>query len=214
MKYIFLATKKGLVKKSSLEKFANIRSSGLIAINLSRHDELCWANLTNGNNEVMLITYLGKAIKFREADVRPMARDTIGVRGIKLNKDDFVVAMEIIKELKKKKGSRLKPYNDLLVVMERGLGKRTNVNQFPLQRRGGRGVKVANITEKTGKVISAQLVNQNIEQVVLTSKHAQIIKLPLRNIPRLNRTTQGVILMRFSRKDDRAVAATLLEKES
>lgn len=214
-KFLFLVTRKGTVKKTTIEQYANIRSSGLIAIKLAAGDELCWAKVTSSRNHILIVSHQGKSIRFSEKDVRPTARDTMGVRGIKLLKDDYAIGMEILPEkTQKPEDGRRKVFNDILVIMEKGLGKRTDFSEFPLQNRGGQGVKVAEVTEKTGEVVCCQLVNEGVEQVVLTSKMAQIIKLPLRNIPRLGRATQGVILMRFGKDSPDAVAAvTYLEKE-
>jgi DNA gyrase subunit A len=215
LKYLFMVTKNGTVKKTEIEKFANIRSSGLIAIKLEAGDELSWTKTTSGNNHLLLVSHEGKSIKFHEKDVRPTGRDTMGVRGIKLQKGDWVVGMEVLpSKIEQPKDKRKRVFKDILVVMENGIGKRTDISEFPLQKRGGQGVKVAEVTEKTGKVICCQLVSEDVEQVVLTSKQAQIIKLPLRNIPRLGRATQGVILMRFAKNANDSVAAvTYLRKE-
>jgi DNA gyrase subunit A len=109
---------------------------------------------------------------------------------------------------------RRKSFEDVLIVMERGLGKRTAVKEWPLQKRGGQGVKAAEVTDKTGKIVTCMAVDENVEQIILTSRSAQVIKLPLKNIPQLGRATQGVILMRFSSKTDSVAAVTYLEKES
>ena len=213
-KFLFMVTKKGTVKKTKIEKFANLRTSGLIAIKLDRGDELCWVKPTTGKNHILLISHLGKSIHFNEHEVRPTGRDTMGVRGILLKKpNDYVVDMEVFDpQTRKPKDRRRKFFRHLLVIMEKGIGKRTNLSEFPLQKRGGQGVKVANVTSKTGNVICSQLVSQQIDQVVLTSKKAQIIKLPLKNIPILQRPTQGVILMRFSKLNDTIAAVTVLKK--
>ncbi|OGV89946.1 DNA gyrase subunit A [Microgenomates group bacterium RBG_19FT_COMBO_39_10] len=212
-RYLIMATKKGTVKKTSLRNFKKIRSSGLIAIKLNRGDELCWVKPTTGKDQVLLVTRKGKSIRFNEADARPMGRDTIGVRGILLKEDDQVVAMEVFPaKAKKPKDRRLKHFRDVLVVMEKGLGKRTNIRYHPIQKRGGVGVKAANVTEKTGKIVSYQLVTQKDKQVILSSKRGQVIKLPLKNIPQLGRSTQGVILMRFSKPGDSVAAMTCLKK--
>lgn len=214
-KFLFLVTQKGTVKKTASSKYGNIRSSGLIAIKLAPGDELCWAKLTSGNNHLLLVSHNGKSIRFHENDVRSTARDTMGVRGIKLIKEDYVVGMEILPEkIKEPEDRRKKIFNEVLVVTEKGLGKRTDIQEFPIQKRGGQGVKVAEVTDKTGKVVCCQLVDESVEQVILTSKMAQIIKLPLRNIPRLGRATQGVILMRFTKDSSDSVAAvSYLDKE-
>jgi len=215
IKYLFMVTKNGTVKKTEIEKFANIRSSGLIAIKLEAGDELSWAKTTSGNNHILLVSHEGKSIKFHEKDVRPTGRDTMGVRGIKLQKGDWVVGMEVLpSKIEQPQDKRKRVFKDILVVMENGIGKRTDISEFPLQNRGGQGVKVAEITPKTGKVMCSQLVTDEIEQVILTSKQAQIIKLPLRNIPRLGRATQGVILMRLDKNSKDTVAAVAyLKKE-
>ncbi|MFZ5366288.1 MAG: DNA gyrase subunit A [Patescibacteria group bacterium] len=214
-KFLLLVTKKGTVKKTSLLDYENIRSSGLIAIKLSQGDALCWAHATSGEDQVLLVSHEGKSIKFSEKDIRPTARDTMGVRGIMLKKDDFVVGMEVFPAKQEKPvDGRKKVFRNILVVMEKGIGKRTDLQEFPLQKRGGMGVKVAEITQKTGKIACARMVNEQIEQVILTSKFAQVIKLPLKNIPRLGRATQGVILMRFSDPEDLVAAVTCLEKET
>ena len=212
-RYLFMATKKGMVKKTALKQFTHIRRSGLIAIRLKQGDELCWVKPTTGKNHVLLVSYQGKSIRFDENDVRPMGRDTRGVRGIRLKKGDFVVGMEIFKaKPQKPKDRRRRYFRDLLVIMEKGLGKRTALKEYPLQKRGGVGVKVANVTPKTGKIVTSQLVTHQVKQIILTSKKAQVIKLPLKNIPRLGRDTQGVILMRFSKPNDTLAAITCLKK--
>ncbi|RJR25492.1 DNA gyrase subunit A [Candidatus Microgenomates bacterium] len=212
--FLFMVTKKGIVKKTEVSKFENVRSSGIIAIKLAGGDELCWTKITSGDNHILLISHEGKAIRFNEKDVRPTARDTMGVIGINLSKEDYVVGMEALPaKTESPQDKRKKVFKDILVVMERGLGKRTGFSEFPLQKRGGMGVKVAEITPKTGKVVCSQFVDENVEQVILTSKQAQIIKLPVKNIPRLGRATQGVILMRCGHDGDSVCAVSCLKKE-
>jgi len=213
-KFLLLVTKNGTVKKTKIEEYRNIRASGLIAIKLGPKDALSWAHVTSGEDEILLVSHLGKSIKFSEKDIRPTARDTMGVRGVMLKKDDFVIGMEVIpKEQEETTDRRRKTFREILVVMEKGIGKRTDFSEFPLQKRGGMGVKIAEITQKTGNIACAKMVNEEIDQVILTSKFAQVIKLPLKNIPRLGRATQGVILMRFSNPADLIAAVTCLEKE-
>lgn len=212
-KNLVLTTKKGIIKKTSLKKFANIRTSGLIAIKLNKDDQLCWAKFTTGDDQILLISRDGKSIRFNEADVRSMGRDTIGVRGINLKTDDFVIGMETFtKNRIKSKDKRKKTFRDILIITEHGIGKRTPVANYPIQKRGGIGVKTANLTEKTGKIAAALLVNEKIGQIIITSKKAQVIKLPLKNIPTLGRNTQGVILMRFSKKQDTCATISCLKK--
>lgn len=218
-KFILLATRRGMVKKTSLDQFANIRTNGIIAIKLSKiksgeEDQLVWAAITEGSNHVLMISHEGKSIRFSEKDIRPTGRDTMGVVGMKLAKaDDYVVGMEILPEkLTPPEDKRLNWMRNLVVVMERGIGKQTMIEQFPVQKRGGQGVKVANVTPKTGKLVGARLVTEDAEQVVLTTKSAQVIKMPLKNVPALSRPAQGVILMRL-KADDKVTALTVLGEE-
>jgi DNA gyrase subunit A len=213
-KFLFMATKNGKVKKTVIGKFAKIRSNGIIAMKLKPDDQLIKVVPTDGKNNIMLVSHEGKAIKFSESEVRPMGRATSGMKGMRLKKGDYVVGAETFPEKPGKlKDKRRRQFRDLLAVMEKGLGKRTPTSDFPLQKRAGMGVKVAHITPKTGKITAALLVNQNISQIVITSKKAQVIKLPLKNIPRLGRATQGVILMRFAKENDSVAAVTRLRKK-
>jgi DNA gyrase subunit A len=142
-----------------------------------------------------------------------MGRATTGVTGIKLEKDDELIGMEVFPAKENiPTDKRKKFFRDILTVAEKGLGKRTPIHLFPVQKRAGKGVKAAVVTPKTGNLKTAIMVTQNIDQVVITSKMGQVIKLPLKNIPQLGRATQGVILMRFADKGDSAVAAAVLEK--
>lgn len=202
--YVFLTTRNGTVKKSSVSEFENIRKNGMIAIKLDAGDELVWSNLTNGDNQVLLVTKMGKSIKFAEKAVRPMGRATMGVRGILIGKDDQVIGMEVV-------GKDENP--NVLSVMENGLGKKTPISQFPLQNRGGQGVKVAKVSDKTGMVVVAQIIPEKAGEVILTSKRGQIVRLGLSSVPKLGRDTQGVILMRFSNASDKISAATCVESE-
>jgi DNA gyrase subunit A len=205
VKFLLMATLNGTIKKTKLSEFENIRSSGIIAIKLESGDSLKWVKPTSGSDVVLLVSKEGKSIKFKEDDVRPTARDTMGVRGIELKHDDYVVGMEIVDAADKNK--------DIMIVTENGLGKRTAISAWPLQKRGGQGVKAAALTDKTGKIVSCVGISKQVDQIVLTSKSAQIIKLPLKGIPQLGRDTQGVILMRFAQKGDSIAAVTHLEKE-
>ena len=190
-----------------------MRASGLIAIKLLSGDKLTWVKQTSGQDHVLLVAASGKAIRFSESDARPMGRDTQGVRGINLKKGDYVVGMiNFSKEPIKESGARSRPFRDILIVTEHGLGKRTEISEFPLQRRGGIGVKAAKINDKTGKVVAAKLVDQTTDQILITSKKAQVIKLPFKNIKRIGRDTQGVILMRFAKAGDLVAAVTTTDK--
>lgn len=200
--FIFMATKKGTVKKTRLSAYENIRRSGLVAVKLESKDELIWAKLSTGDDDVLLVSHEGKSIKFSEKEVRSTGRDTMGVRGLLISPNDYVMGMEIINDENKS--------NDFLAVMEKGIGKKTRVTDFPKQHRGGQGVKVAQITEKTGKVAYAGLIPPDCQNLVLTSSKGQVVKVPITSVPKLSRATSGVILMRFSDKSDSVAAATCL----
>ncbi|MDP3724625.1 MAG: DNA gyrase subunit A [bacterium] len=200
--FAFMATKAGTVKKTLVDEYGNIRRSGMIAIKLSPGDELRWVRHTGGSDDVLMVTRNGQSIRFSEMDVRPTARDTMGVRGILLGKGDVVIGVDLIDE---EKGT-------FLSIMERGLGKRTDIHQWALQGRGGRGVKAAQMSAKTGPVVGAFFVRPKIKTVILTSKRGQVIKLPIESVPLLGRQTQGVILMRLPQNDSIS-AVTPLELE-
>ncbi len=202
-KYVFLSTKKGTVKKTALSEFENIRRNGIAAMKLDPGDELVWSRLTDGSQDVILTTQEGKAIRFSEKSVRPLGRSTMGVRGIKLQKDDAVTGMDVINKDDKA---------DLLTIMENGLGKKTSVDLFRGQTRAGQGVKVAKVTPKTGTVVFAQVVPANCNEFIMTSKKGQVVKLEIASVPRLSRDTQGVILMRFSHANDAVISATCIEE--
>jgi len=201
-KYLFMATKAGTVKKTDISDFEKVRRSGLIAINLSKGDELRWVLPTTGKDEVIITTSSGQAIHFRETDVRPMGRNAAGVRGIKLKKGDEVVGMDVV--LKGQKG------NQLLVFTQNGFGKRSDLRAYKIQRRGGSGIKAVKITPKTGKLVSAHVVNaDDLEgDLICSSAKGQIIRVPLKSIPLLGRATQGVRVMRFNLGDE--IAATTI----
>jgi len=212
--YILLATKNGTIKKTTIDKFKNIRQSGLAAIKLDPLDQLIWAKLTSGNDQIFMVTHNGKCIRFNESDTRPMGRHTRGVRGVLLKESDYLVGLDIIPQsiaalAKEKKGSF---FRHLLVVTENGIGKRSDVYLYPLQKRGGVGVKVANLTPKTGLIAAAQVVTESDENIILVSKKAVTISLPLKNIPILSRNTKGVILMRFKTGDDKVSALTVMKR--
>jgi DNA gyrase subunit A len=204
--YVFLTTRNGTVKKSKLSEFENIRKNGMIAIKLDKGDELVWSNITTGSDHVLIVTKEGKAIKFSEDQVRPMGRATTGVRGIKIDSGkDQVIGMAVVSKTNAA---------SLLAIMENGLGKKTLVKQFPLQGRGGQGVKVAKVTPKTGQVVVAQIIPDKCEEIIITSKKGQIVKLSISDVPQLSRDTQGVILMRFSHDSDGIASATCIEKSN
>ena len=212
-KYISLVTRNGLVKKSAVKLYKNIRQSGIIAIVLNKGDQLVWGKITTGEDDIMLITHQGKSIRFSEKEVKASQRDTKGVRGITLKPNDYVVGVEAITpELIAAAGTKDEP--TLLIITERGLGKRTKFSQYPKQKRSGLGVKVAEINQKTGPVAAARMVTKEHKDVVITTKEGQTIRLPLtkKSVPILTRPTQGVILMRL-KPNDKVVAVALTFKK-
>lgn len=212
--FIFCATKNGLVKKTPIIEYSNIRNSGKIGIVLKDNDSLIKAQVTDGNNYILLVTHQGKSIKFKEADVNPTGRASQGVKGISLKKDDAVIAASTF-EINpiRPDDKRKKFFREILVVTENGLGKRTDVDEYPEQGRGGQGVKVAELSDKTGNLATARLITEADEQAVITTKAAQVIKLPIKNIKVLGRSTQGVILMRPAKGDVVTSVTTLQESE-
>lgn len=202
-KYLFMCTKQGNVKKTPVEEYASIRKNGLISIKLDSNDTLGWVHPTSGNDELILVSLHGQSIRFSEKDTRPTHRDTSGVRGVKLSKDDFVVSANKITDVTS---------DQLLVVMENGLGKKTPVSSWTKQGRGGSGVKAAQVTEKTGLIVTAEIVDTEGDTLVLTSNKGQLIKIPIKQVPTLQRQTQGVILMRM-RVAEKVAAAVVVSKE-
>jgi DNA gyrase subunit A len=207
-KFVALATKLGLVKKSAVKRFDNIRSTGIIAIALNDNDELVRGQITDGSNELFLGTYNGKSIRFSEHEVKESSRDTKGVRGISIKKDDYVVAFEKISdEIRKDENA------GIVTITENGIGKRSPIDQYPIQKRSGLGVKVSDITKKTGKVASIRLMTSDHKELVITTEQGQTIKLlnDKRTLPMLTRPTQGVILMKLA-KGDKVVTTALTDK--
>jgi len=201
-KFFFMCTARGTVKKTSLAEYVNIRKNGLIAIKLDAGDVLGWVSPTTGDDNAIIVSYEGKSIRFSEKQVKATHRDTSGVRGIKLGKEDAVVSLNIIGKVE----------SELLVVMENGLGKKTLTSAWNRQGRGGQGVKAAQITAKTGRIVTAQVVDKNMDTLVLTSTKGQLIKMDLKQVPTLQRQTQGVILMR-TRMGEKVAAATVVSSK-
>lgn len=189
--YLFMATTHGTVKKTPLADYANIRTNGLIAIKLDDGDELRWIKKTDGESDVIISTSAGQAIRFNEKDARPMGRAARGVRGVRLRPRDWVVGMDIVTS----------DEQTLLVISERGFGKRTKVTHFPSHKRGGVGIKAALVTTKTGPIISVQTIDPDMTDAILVSQNGQTIRLSLADIKLLGRTTQGVTIMRLSEGD-------------
>ena len=187
---LFMCTKRGVVKKTSFEQYQNVRQSGIIAINLDKADELKWVRMTNGDNEVIISTSQGQAIRFHERDVRAMGRTARGVRGIRLRKGDEVVGMDVVEE-----GSHI------FVISQLGYGKRTKVDQFTAHARGGVGIRSAVVNKKTGDLMGVKALMNGESEVLIISTQGQIIRLGLKDIPELSRATQGVRIMRLNDGD-------------
>ena len=200
--FILMATKKGTVKKTPFQQFANIRNNGIISIRLDKEDELLWVKITNGKKNVMLTTKNGKAIVFKEPEIRPTGRSSMGVRGIGIEGDDEVASADVFGDDEFKK--------DVLVIGEKGVGKKTKLAFFKGQHRGGKGVKITSVDQKIGKIAFVQIIQPEDTTVIITSTHGQIVKIEIKSIPSRSRTAKGVILMRFSKANDKIVSATLV----
>ena len=199
---VLMATKYGVVKKTSFSNFANIRNNGIIAIKLDQKDELLWVKMTDSNKFTILATKNGKAIIFNEKEIRPTGRSSRGVRGINLEKEDNIISADAFSQ---------KEFNkDLFVISDKGIGKKTKLSMFKGQHRAGKGVKVASLDEKFGNVAFSQIINEQQTTAIITSKLGQTVKIPLSSIPSRSRSAKGVILIRLSKKEDRVAAATLI----
>jgi DNA gyrase subunit A len=199
--YLFFATRQGRVKRTSLDQFQSVRSTGMIAIGLEPNDELAWVKTTTGGDHVMLLTEQGQAIQFRESDVRPMGRPAAGVNGINLAPKDRVIAFEVVQE-----GS------DVLVVAAKGLGKRTSPDRFPVQGRGGKGVVAMKLTNRTGQIVGAGMTRPE-DHVMLLSANGILIRIAASQISLIGRDTQGVTLMRLAANDSVASMTIVTPKE-
>ena len=194
IKYLIMGTEQGVVKKTSLTEFKNIRRSGLIAINLKKGDLLKNVCKTTGDNDIVMVTSKGQSIRFREKDVREMGRTASGNRGIKIKKDDKVVGMDVIKNDKN--------YEEfLLVITENGFGKQTALKEYRVQQRGGSGIKALNVTSKTGNLAVFNVLLGDEEDLIVISRKGHVIKSNINLVPKLSRTTQGVRLMRLAPHD-------------
>jgi DNA gyrase subunit A len=201
--YLFMATVKGTIKKTPLKDYANIRTNGLIAIRLDDGDELRWIKKTTGQNDVIISTSAGQAVRFNEKDARPMGRAARGVRGARLRPNDWVVGMDIVVD----------DEQTLLVISEKGFGKKTKVSNFPSHKRGGVGIKAAVVTAKTGPIISVKTIDPDMAEALLISKNGQTIRLSLNDIKLLGRTTQGVTIMRLADGDSVSSIGLMPEKK-
>lgn len=199
--YLFFATRQGLVKKTPLSEYANVRSSGLIAISLQEGDGVVDVKLTNGNEEIILVSSAGYAIRFHEQDVRPMGRDTRGVKGITLDEGARVIGMDLVR-----------PDSEMLVVTRNAMGKRTSLDEYPVYTRGAHGVKTINLTERTGELVAIKTVREQ-DELFLISENGIIIRIPVAQVRQTGRVAQGVTLMNLEPGDSLVALALVQVKE-
>ena len=200
-KYIVMATEQGTVKKTVLSAYSNVRKGGIIAINLEAGDRLVEAKLSEGNNDIIIGTKEGMAVRFNEKDVRDMGRTATGVRGIKLEKNDKVIGMIVVKNA-----------TTLLVVTEKGFGKRSEIEEYRLTHRGGKGVITVKTSDKNGSLIAMKEVNDGDELVIITSG-GMVIRQSVSEIRVMGRNTQGVRLIRLGEGDEIADIARVIPEE-
>jgi DNA gyrase subunit A len=211
-KYVFFATRNGTVKKTPLKDFSNVMSRGIIAIGIEKEDELVAASCTDGNQIVFLASHDGQAIRFDEENVRPMGRPAYGVRGMDLDRGDYIVGMAITPKVRKKAKNGEEPEANLILsVTEQGYGKRTDVDEYRLQTRGGKGVINVKTTARNGKVVSIMLVNEESEAMVI-SQFGKIIRIDTKKIREVGRSSQGVHLLHLE-EGDRVAAASVIPPE-
>ncbi len=205
-KYLVMETQMGVIKKVAISDFASVRKNGLIAIKLKPHDILEWVEPSTGKDSIIVATAYGQAIKFNEKDIRPMGRSAAGVKSIKLKKDDKVIGMSVINHGVKEANLQV------LAISQNGFGKRTKLNNYRLQSRGGSGIKTAKTNSKTGLLVALKIVNAKAldEDIIIISKLGQIIRLPLGSVSLLGRATQGVRLMKFKNEKDTVANVTLI----
>jgi len=189
-RYMMMATRRGAIKKTRMSEYANVRRNGLIAINLQRGDELLWVTPTSGEDELILATRQGKAVRFKEQEVRATGRDTQGVIGVRFINGDGLAGMSVVKE-----------GGDLLVISERGYGKRTPLSEYPLHHRGGQGVFTLKVTNRVGGVAAVRVVDDPEEEILLITLQGMVLRTTVGSISRIGRQTQGVIVMRVPEGD-------------
>lgn len=205
-KFLVMVTKNAVLKKVALTEFKNIRRSGLIAIKLKPGDRLRWVKPSSGKDHIILVSANGQSIRFKEADVRGMGRNASGVRGMRLKGSDEVTGMDILND------GQAGEAEQLLIVMANGYGKRTTLSAYKVQGRGGSGIKTAKITDKTGKIAAAMIIETKAEHqdIIVISNKGQVIRLPLKSISVLGRDTQGVRVMKFNDPKDKVANVTLV----
>lgn len=207
-KYFVMATAEGHIKKTEIEKYDNIRKTGIIAIGLKGKDELKWVKTAKDGDVIIEVSEKGQAICYKEGDARPMGRSASGVTGMRLRTGDHVMAMDVVKHDGSETFGATSP--DMLIVLENGFGKRTLLKNFHIQKRGGMGIRAANCTPKTGNVIGMHIAHDELGDVILASRKGQFIRMELNKIKRLGRDTQGVTLMKL-REDDKVSSVALIE---
>ena len=205
--FLIMATKHGIIKKVDGLAFESVRKSGLIAIKLKKDDVLRWVKVSYGKDHVLLVTRMGKAIRFKEGAVRPMGRNAAGVRALRLGKADEVVGMDVAYTATVEHPATVN--NNVLVVMEHGYGKQTPLKEYKLQGRGGSGILTGKITAKNGGIVNALIVGEETEELVAMSERGQVIRTSVKTIPVLGRATQGVRIMKLEEKDKIASVTTL-----
>ncbi len=202
-KFILMATRRGMVKKTSLMSYSRPRSGGIIALNIKKDDELVAVRITNGNSEIFLSSHEGKAIRFDESKVRAVGRGAIGVRGLKINPKDRLVSLESVED----------PESQILTITEKGFGKRTRVSGYRKTNRGGKGVKTVDITKKNGKVIGVFQVTNATQLILITSPKGKVIRVNVSEIRSTGRVAQGVRVVRLGKSETIAAAARVVERE-
>lgn len=203
--YLFMATSKGTIKKTSLKDYENIRTNGLITIKLDDGDELRWVRGTTGENDIIISTSAGQAVRFNEKDVRPMGRAARGVRGVRLRPNDTVVGMDVVSDPESQK---------LIVISTKGYGKMTAATNIPPHKRGGVGVKVAAVTAKTGPIAAVHTLDPAAKEIIMMSTSGQAIRVAVKDIPTLGRATQGVRIMKLNDGDLVASIGIIPEEEN
>ncbi|MFA5854158.1 MAG: DNA gyrase subunit A [Patescibacteria group bacterium] len=205
-KFLVMVTRNGVIKKTEISEFKDVRRSGLIAIKIRPEDNLEWVKPSSGNDDIIVITAHGQSIRFNEKDVRAMGRSAAGVTGMRMKGKDAIVGMDVVDGKSVDKGAF-----DLMVVMEHGYGKRTNLSEYKVQGRAGSGIKTAEVTAKTGSIVQAMLINSKDDRdVIVISEKGQVIRFSLATVPQLGRQTQGVRVMRFKAEKDSVSSVTLV----
>jgi DNA gyrase subunit A len=198
---LMMVTRNGTVKKSSAESFKDVRRNGIIAIRLEGGDELLAAMFTYGGDDIICATREGQSIRFAESDVREMGRTAGGVIGMKLEKGDYLINADVIhKDMKNP---------EFLVMSENGYGKKTPLDEYKTQKRGGSGIKTMNLTDKTGKLVIGRVVTDDMHELIAMSKKSQVIKTELSSVSSLSRSTQGVRILK-PREGDTLASLTCL----